>query len=281
MDETVVTPLCSAPHKQILESKDRTLRRADDRFNAAHVAEGCKLCNSGPDIPFSMAFQPIVDVRAGQIVSYEALARGPRGEPAATVLDHTLHNHRYSIDQRCREKAITTSSTLGILHTSADLSVNFYPNAVYQPRQCLQRTFNAAHSVNFPLKRIIFEVTEVEKVDHEHLANIMKEYRTHGLRIAIDDFGAGHSGLSLLTTFQPDIIKLDRALVHCIHERPVSQSIVRSIVSCCADLGIKTIAEGIELEVEMQTLCSLGIFVMQGYFFARPAFEQLPAWPTC
>ena len=126
------------------------------------------------------------------------------------------------------------SASLGILGTDADLCINFYPNAVYQPKQCLRRTFNAARSVDFPLSRVIFEVTEVEEIrDHEHLRNIMTEYRSHGLRIAIDDFGAGHSGLTLLSEFQPNIIKLDRALVRNLDVKPASRAIVRSITQVC------------------------------------------------
>ena len=132
----------------------------------------------------------------------------------------------------------------------------------------------------FPLERIIFEVTEVEEVrDHNHLRNIMKEYQSHGLRVAIDDFGAGHSGLSLLSEFQPDIIKIDRALVREIDQRPASRAIVRSIVEVCRDLNIAVMAEGIERKGEMEALCDLSIILMQGFFFARPAFEELPIWP--
>ncbi len=253
---------------------------ADDPSLAVHRGETCKLCNSGPHIPFSMAFQPIVNVEHRIVVAYEALARGPHGEPARTVLDHTLHNNRYSIDQQCREKAIALSASLGILKTDAYLSVNFYPNAVYEPRNCLERTFRAAETASFPLSRIVFEVTEMERVrSHRHLNDIMTEYRKHGLRVAIDDFGAGHSGLNLLSVFQPDFLKIDRALVDRIDQRPVSRSIVKSVVQVCRDLGIKMIAEGIEREEEKQVLCELGNFTMQGFLFAPPAFETLPKWP--
>ncbi len=265
---------------QIASNNESKIQAADDRFVATHKGEDCKLCNAGPQFPFSMAFQPIIDAKAGETVAFEALARGPKGEPASTVLDHTLHNNRYSIDQRCREKAIAVSAALGILDLTADLSINFYPNAVYEPEQCLFRTFNMARSVNFPLNRIIFEVTEVEEVrDHGHLREIMTEYRRHGLRVAIDDFGAGHSGLSLLSEFQPDIVKIDMAIIKDIHLRPASRFIVRSIVQMCNELNTKIIAEGIECEQEMQTLCDLGVFMMQGFHFARPAFEALPVWP--
>ena len=264
---------------QIESEAEIAIRKADDHFMAAHEGENCKLCNAGPDVPFSMAFQPIVDLKSGTVKAYEALARGPNGEPAITVLDHTLHNNRYSIDQRCREKAIALSTSLGLLSTDCDLCVNFYPNAVYEPKQCLRRTLNAASSVNLPLERVIFEVTEVEEVrEKAHLQRIMAEYRTHGLRVAIDDFGAGHSGLNLLTEFQPDIIKLDRGLIQGIHLKPASRAVVRGILQVCLDLNVAIVAEGIELADEMRVLCDLGIFVMQGYYFAKPAFEALPIW---
>ena len=273
------SPLQHFPLQQLLRQNEDNVAHADEDFKA-HEGETCRLCNAGPELPFSMAFQPIVHVTDGCVLAYEALVRGPNGEPAGTVLNHTLHNNRYAIDQRCREKAIAVSATLGLLDTAADLSVNFYPNAVYEPKQCLRRTLAAASAVGFPLTRIIFEVTEVERVrDHQHLSNIMTEYKAHGLRVAIDDFGAGHSGLSLLAKFQPDMIKIDRELVECLHERPASRRIVRSIVEVCADMGIVVIAEGIELEAEMQALCDLEISLMQGYYFAWPEFEALPKWP--
>ncbi len=246
----------------------------------SHEGETCTLCNVGPAFEFSMAFQPIVDVQAKRTFAYEALARGPNGESLNDILEKTLHHNHYAFDQRCREKAIETSARLGIVATGADLSINISPNAVYQPAHCLRRTFAAASLAGLPLNRLIFEVTEVEKVhSQEHLRNIMIEYRKHGLRVAIDDFGAGHSGLSLLSVFQPDIIKIDRALIQSLHERPASRSIVRSIVQICAELDIIIIAEGIEQEQEMQVLCDLNIYRMQGYFFAKPALEALPMWP--
>ena len=133
--------------------------------------------------------------------------------------------------------------------------------------------------MGFPLSRVIFEITEVEQVrDHGHLRNIMTEYKEHGMRVAIDDFGAGHSGLSLLSVFQPDIIKIDLALVQALDQRPVSRSIIRTIVQMCSDLNIQIIAEGIESKEEMEVLCDLGVYRMQGFYFARPAFEALPSW---
>ncbi len=105
---------------------------------------------------------------------------------------------------------------------------------------------------------------------------IFQEYKRRGMITAIDDFGAGHSGLNLLAEFQPDIIKLDMALTRAIHTDRVRGAIVKSMVGLCADLGISIVAEGIEDVDEARALRDLGVRLMQGYAFARPATEKLP-----
>jgi EAL domain-containing protein (putative c-di-GMP-specific phosphodiesterase class I) len=93
---------------------------------------------------------------------------------------------------------------------------------------------------------------------------------------AIDDFGAGYSGLNLLAGFQPAIIKLDRQLIEEIHLSLPKQAIVRGVLSVCRDLNILPIAEGVEEIEEYLALRELGIDVFQGYLFAHPGFEALP-----
>ena len=131
-----------------------------------------------------------------------------------------------------------------------------------------------------PLENIIFEVTENEQVsDRAHLMNIFAEYRKHGLRTAIDDFGAGHAGLTLLAAFQPDVLKIDMELIRDIDQRRASRRIVQAIAEVCRDLNITVIAEGIETNNECSALIDLGIELFQGYLFAKPAFENF-ATPT-
>src|SRR5690606_32276433 len=93
----------------------------------------------------------------------------------------------------------------------------------------------------------------------------------------IDDFGAGFAGLNLLADFQPDIVKLDMALVRGIDQSLPRRAIVSGVVSICQQLGIGVIAEGIETRDEAQCLADLGIALMQGYWFARPQFERASA----
>lgn len=128
-----------------------------------------------------------------------------------------------------------------------------------------------------PLDRLIFEVTEGEEVlDPAHLAKIFKVYRQHGFSPAIDDFGAGYAGLNLLAQFQPNLLKLDRALLQDIDASVPKQAIVRGVLSVCRDLQVVPIAEGIETRAEFEVLKGLGIDLFQGYLFARPGFETLP-----
>jgi EAL domain-containing protein (putative c-di-GMP-specific phosphodiesterase class I) len=96
---------------------------------------------------------------------------------------------------------------------------------------------------------------------------------------AIDDFGAGHSGLNMLADFQPDILKIDMALTRAIATDSVRSKIVAAIVTLCQSLHISVIAEGIETLQEAVALRHLGVRLFQGYFFARPGLEQLPIVP--
>jgi EAL domain-containing protein (putative c-di-GMP-specific phosphodiesterase class I) len=161
------------------------------------------------------------------------------------------------------------------------LSINFLPNAVYQPAACLQKTFEAAERSQFPVHHLMFEVTESEPArDVGHLQSIFKEYKRHGMITAIDDFGAGHSGLNLLADFQPDVVKIDMALTRNIHLDGVRRAIARSTIALCQELHISVIAEGIETVAEAVALRSLGVRLFQGFLFARPGLESLPSVPA-
>lgn len=241
----------------------------------------CTACRDGQTLGFgfSMAFQPIVDIRDHSLYAYEALVRGIDGSGALTILSQVNDDNRYAFDQACRLKAVELAAKLRI---PCLLSINFLPNAVYKAATCIRATLAAARRFDFPTERIIFEITESEElVDKEHLKGIIHEYQRQKFMTAIDDFGAGYSGLNLLAEFQPDIIKLDMALVRNIDTDPVRQAIVQGILGVCRVLKIEVIAEGVETLGELRHLEGLGIYLLQGYLFARPAFESLPdvSWP--
>ncbi|MBD7996367.1 EAL domain-containing protein [Arthrobacter sp. Sa2CUA1] len=239
----------------------------------------CEGCTTAPklDFDFSMAFQPIYDAGAGRVWGYEALVRGVAGEGAYEVLAKVSPEQRYRFDQDCRVKAIELASRLFPAGEELMLSINFMPKAVYEPAACLRATLQAARQFSFPMASIMFEFTENEEVaDPAHLTNIITEYRKHGFTTALDDFGAGHAGLGLLADFQPDLIKIDMKLIRGIDTSPARRAVVAGIIAIAKELDIVLLAEGIETEAEFRVLEAAGIRLFQGYWFAKPAFEELP-----
>ena len=242
------------------------------------VPFGCSNCKTGTpyDVAFTMAYQPILD-EAGTVFAYEALVRGVNGEPARSVLAAVTEANRYAFDQACRVRAIDLAFRLGILGSDALLSINFMPNAVYVPRACIRQTMAAAEAAGIPPSRLIFELTENERMEAPHLQNILRAYREIGFKTAIDDFGAGYSGLVLLTRLQPDFVKIDMELVRDIDTIPVKQVTMKHIITLLNDLGITIICEGIETAAELNVLTSLGVDLFQGYLLGKPALEALSA----
>lgn len=244
----------------------------------------CVACKEGIgfDVPITMAFQPIVNVQTRTVFAYEALVRGQDGQGAGAVLSQVSTENRYGFDQLCRRTAIELASRLDLTSEGANLSINFMPNAVYEPRACIRVTLDAAMRTGFPVDRIIFEFTEDETFDTNHLLNILRSYRAMGFKTAIDDFGAGYAGLGLLARFQPDIVKLDMALIRDIDTDRVKRTIASNTLNMLRDLGVLAVCEGIETRAEYEVLRDMGVSLIQGYLLAKPAFEALPdvAWPS-
>ena len=242
------------------------------------AVEACKDCRSASALSFtfSSAFQPIVDLETRTVFAFEALVRGPAGEGAASVFAQVHEGNRYLFDQAARRRAIELACARGLHESGARLSINFMPNAMYEPARCVRTSLAAARRAALDPSRLIFEMVEHEEVgDVAKAREIFRVYRSHGICNALDDFGAGHSGLVLLAELEPDILKLDMALIRGIDTSARRRSIVSATVRICHELNIRLIAEGIETSAEAATLRGLGITLMQGYLFGRPAFERL------
>jgi EAL domain-containing protein (putative c-di-GMP-specific phosphodiesterase class I) len=226
-----------------------------------------------------MAFQPIVDLSAQRVWGYEALVRGPNGEPAGAVLSQVTDEMRYRFDQAARVLAIETAGAL-FRDTDTKLSINFMPNAVYEPQACIQKSLSAAKRAGFPHRNLVFEFTENERMlDVAHVNSIIEAYRKLGFLTAVDDFGAGYAGLGLLAKLQPDLIKIDMEVIRDIHLSRAKQVIVAGIVGIARELDIRVLAEGVECEQECTVLRAAGISLFQGYHFAKPALMALPEVP--
>ncbi len=245
------------------------------------MSKTCVGCRDDIALPFDfkMAFQPIVDMASGRVWGYEALVRGADGGSAFSVLNQVSDELRYKFDQAARVMAIETA---GRLFQGRDLrlSINFMPNAVYEPMACIQKSLAAAKRVDFPHENLMFEFTENEKMDDvPHVQRIVEAYRRLGFWTALDDFGAGYAGLGLLARLQPDLIKIDMDLLRDIHQSNAKQAIIAGIVGIARALDIEVLAEGVENGDELTVLRAAGISLFQGYHFAKPALMALPDVP--
>ena len=225
----------------------------------------------------AMAFQPIMDVEDGRVIAYEALVRGPRGQQSADILAQVTPANRYDFDQQCRVAAIEGAVAAGILDGGERLSINFLPGTVYSPLACLEPTLEAMRRLAVPHERLIFEFSErADPGEGDQLKAIIDTYARMGFGTAIDDFGAGHAGLTLLTQVKTDYIKLDMDLIRGIDQAMPRRMIVEGVIRIAAKMGITVMAEGVETVAEYDVLCALGVRYMQGYLFARPGFRCLP-----
>jgi EAL domain-containing protein (putative c-di-GMP-specific phosphodiesterase class I) len=247
------------------------------------MSSRCTACREELELPFKfkMAFQPIVDASAQRVWGYEALVRGVNGESAFSVLSQVAEDIRYRFDQASRVLAIETAGALFAGQDDLRLSINFMPNAVYEPAACIQKSLAAARKANFRHENLMFEFTEDEKMnDPEHVRRIVDAYRKFGFWTALDDFGAGYAGLGLLARLQPDLLKVDMELLRDVHLSRSKQAIIAGIVGIARTLDITVLAEGVESEQELVVLKAAGITLFQGYYFAKPGLMALPEVPA-
>jgi EAL domain-containing protein (putative c-di-GMP-specific phosphodiesterase class I) len=230
---------------------------------------------------FDMAFQPIIDAARQRVWGYEALVRGLNGENAFSVLSRVTEANRYKFDQLCRIKAIEKAAER-FDRSDLVLSINFMPNAVYEPAACIRATLAAANRTGFDRSRLMFEFTENEPMrDTNHVGRIIAAYREFGFLTALDDFGAGYAGLGLLARFQTDLIKIDMELLRGVDDSRPKQTIIAGLVNIAADLGIQLLAEGVETEAEFKILTAIGLRLFQGYYFGRPHVGPVSSEVLC
>ena len=223
---------------------------------------------------FSFAFQPIVNATTRRLAGYEALVRGTSGASAAEVLQRIPLSEIPAFDEDGRRMAIGMAARMGL---SGNLHLNMLPQWRAGAANTIDSTLDTAKRCGLDASRIVLEIKHEATVsDPESLSTWLSGYRSHGLRISIDDFGSGHAGLALLDHYQPEMISLSMWLVRGIESHGARQAILRGLVQTCSDLGIDIIAKGVETHEEYGWLRDEGIDLFQGYLFAKPGFEQLP-----
>jgi EAL domain-containing protein (putative c-di-GMP-specific phosphodiesterase class I) len=225
------------------------------------------------------AYQPILRMQEGTIMGFEALSRGPRGsglESAKTLLDAASdHNLEVELDRLCRKRALLSSARIP---SNANIFVNTLPATMRDPQFRDKALIDFLEKANVTPSRIVIEITEQEVIEKlEMFRETMAYFKGVGMAFAVDDVGAGYSGLDTIAKLRPQYLKIDMGLVRDVHVNTVNRAIVRSIIDLGHGIDAKVIAEGIEKDEEAQTLRALGVDFGQGYHLARPDVGHEPA----
>lgn len=219
-----------------------------------------------------VALQPIVDMDSGAWLGVEALARFPTGGPEEWFTQ--AHEAGVGVELECAAVRAALD-LLPRLPPRVYLSVNASPSTVLTP------TFRAVLEAHAPwLSRIVVELTEHLSVsDYDSLLAALAPARARGLRIAVDDTGAGYSSFLHVIRLRPDLIKLDRALISQLTQDAAKRVVVLAARELSKELGAALVAEGIETDEELGGARSLGVSIMQGFGLAMPSTDPA-TWST-
>jgi EAL domain-containing protein (putative c-di-GMP-specific phosphodiesterase class I) len=231
-------------------------------------------------------FHPIVDIANQTVAGYEALlrARDPSTNQmlgAGQIINACDSlNLLHVLDQRARQSAIRAAAQY--LPGNTKVFINFLPNTIYDPEICLRTTMETAAECNVAMDRLVFEVVETQRIpDMNHLVKVLNYYRERGVGTAIDDMGAGFTGLDYVTSLRADYVKLDREFVLTAEQTPAGRIAMDQIIKTSHQHGSKVIAEGIETPAQMALCLNAGVDLLQGFLFARPACPPAAAiFPT-
>lgn len=213
--------------------------------------------------------QPVIGLRTGVVWGLEALARFPRHPqpgPAAWFRGAVRNGWGPALETVALCRAL---DVLDQLPADRTLTVNLSPRALVRPDVTELLLDATPH-------RLVVEITEHEPVhDYAALLRPLADLRAAGVRIGIDDFGAGHSSLRHVLQIAPDIVKLDISIIRNVDVDPSRQALVEAMLAFCSRVGADVIAEGVEQAGELVTLLELGVQYGQGWFLARPAEPQV------
>jgi len=224
----------------------------------------------------SMVVQPIVDVRSGAVHAYEALARFDRPNMDGSPL------HWFSLAERMGRRPELERACLRLAlelfprrPAGTSLSVNLSAPVLLEAATIEMLSARAAPGVD-DLDGLIVEITEETLVHSDgRLQEAIAPLRARGACLAVDDMGAGYSGLRQITSVRPSYLKLDRSLVSDIDSDGERAALVGALAGYAAKVGSLLVAEGVENEAELRTVCELGVPLVQGFYFSRPG----EPWP--
>lgn len=220
-------------------------------------------------------YQPIVSLKNGEILGYEALSRGPKNSrlefPDELFSAAKYYDKTWELELLCRVKAIERARKI---KKDKLLFINVDPHIFKDDKFEKGLTKEFLFENNISPQSIIFEITEKTAVkDYLNFRNAIENYTEQGYKIALDDIGAGYSGLNTLSYTKPHYVKVDMDLIRDINKDQFKQSILECLVKLSLQTNMKLIAEGIETEEELSTLIRLGVYAGQGYLLSKPQDE--------
>ena len=210
------------------------------------------------------------------VFAYECLLRGKGADGGVVSPTPMLDMARsagllFQLDLAARRSAVLGIAKHGITRQHK-VFINFTPNAIYNPRTCLDSTLRLIDELGIPRAQIVFEIIESERLpEMAHMQRLVGFYREEGFGVALDDVGAGFSSLSVLAALRPDYVKLDRSLVRDVDKNAGNSLVAGKLLEMVSDLGLYSIVEGIETEEEFTWARAHGADFVQGFLFARPA----------
>lgn len=212
-----------------------------------------------------IVFQPLVDLATGRTIGHEALARFPdKGatSPTQWFVDATAAGLRTELEAAAITLAVASavnlpSDTFLALNASPSTAIAVDLRSVLEP---------------IGLARVILEITELAAVvEFPKIERAIEDLRRDGLRIALDDTGAGYVSLRHVIGVRPDLIKIDMNITRSVDSDVTNQAVASALCSFADRMGALVVAEGIETEAEREMLLSLGVVAGQGYLFGHPA----------
>lgn len=217
-------------------------------------------------------FQPIVNLDNGKILGYEALCRGPKQSPLHTpdILFQTAEstNKVIVLDDLARKKAIELFMPF---FKNYMLFINLRPSQIASYDFSKTEAFRQIKNNNISFNNIVLEITEQCPICYiSNYKTLFKDLKSLGIKIALDDVGAGYSGLKTILDIEPDYLKIDMELVKDIHKTPIKRNLMKGLVALSNYCNMKIIAEGIECKEDLQAIIELGVYGAQGYFLQRP-----------
>jgi EAL domain-containing protein (putative c-di-GMP-specific phosphodiesterase class I)/GGDEF domain-containing protein len=230
-------------------------------------------------------FQPIMDLSSGKPHGFEALCRGPKDTdlhmPLALFDVARKTNLLFELDHLCRRKALEAAGgKKGKLPSEFKLFINTLPFSLRDPGFQGKELIDLFEQTNLAPEQIVLEVTESEAINNYHLfVDAMQDFqRTLRCLIAIDDMGAGYSGLDKIVHLRPHYVKLDMSMVRDIHTSFVKQEMLHAFKAMADRIDARLVAEGVESEAELQKVREIGVNFIQGNLLAKPsqAFQMSP-----